>query len=78
MVSQTSGPEIILAGELEISCALLGFGIDYANGVTETPTPVEVLDENLKKSKDVFTRILRSFVKNYRKSRFQGFVYRFK
>ena len=32
-VSQTAGPETVLAGEAEIPYALLGYATDYANGV---------------------------------------------
>jgi purine nucleoside phosphorylase len=43
-VSQTAGPETVLAGEAEIPYALLGYATDYANGVKpEEPTPVEEL-----------------------------------
>jgi 5'-methylthioadenosine phosphorylase len=42
-VSQTAGPETVLAGEAEIPFALLGFATDYANGVQEEATPVEEL-----------------------------------
>jgi len=59
-ISQTAGPEIVLAGELEIPIALLGFGVDYANGVSDIPTPIEVLSSNLTNSKGVFLSILRS------------------
>lgn len=76
-ISQTAGPEIVLAGELGIPCALIGFGVDYANGVAEEPTPVEVLDENLKKSKDVFVATIKKLIADYRAPRFGGFIYRF-
>lgn len=76
-ISQTAGPEAVLAGELEIPFALLGFGVDYANGVQEILTPVEVLDENLKKSKSVFSTVIRKFIKIYKAPEFKGFVYRF-
>jgi len=76
-ISQTAGPEAVLAGELEIPYALLGFGVDYANGVKEEPTPVEVLAQNLKKSKRVFTEVLKRFIKNYQAPKFEGFIYRF-
>ena len=33
VVSQTAGPETVLAGEAEIPYALLGYATDYANGV---------------------------------------------
>ena len=42
-VSQTAGPETVLAGEAEIPYALIGFITDYANGVSAEPTPVEEL-----------------------------------
>jgi 5'-methylthioadenosine phosphorylase len=76
-VSQTAGPEIVLAGELEIPYALLGFGVDYANGVKKEPTPVEELKENLKKSKMVFTSVIRELIKKYTAPTFSGYIYRF-
>jgi purine nucleoside phosphorylase len=42
-VSQTAGPETVLAGEANVPYALLGYATDYANGVSEEPTPVEEL-----------------------------------
>jgi len=42
-VSQTAGPETVLAGEAGIPFALLGYATDYANGVQAVPTPVEEL-----------------------------------
>ncbi len=76
-VSQTAGPEIVLAGEYEIPYALLGFGVDYANGVKREPTPVEELRENLKKSKMAFTDVIRKLIKKYRAPTFSGYIYRF-
>lgn len=76
-ISQTAGPEVILAGELEIPCALIGFGVDYANGVKEVPTPVEVLAENLKLSKRVFTAVIKKCLETYQIPQFDGFLYRF-
>jgi purine nucleoside phosphorylase len=43
VVSQTAGPETVLAGEAEIPYALLGYATDYANGVVSQPTPVSEL-----------------------------------
>lgn len=54
MVSQTAGPEAILAAELDIPYALLGFATDYANGVSEVPSSIEELNENIARAKDVF------------------------
>jgi 5'-methylthioadenosine phosphorylase len=76
-VSQTAGPEVVLAGELEIPYALLGFGVDYANGVKREPTPVEELRDNLKKSMMVFTNVIRELIKKYSAPEFEGFIFRF-
>lgn len=76
-VSQTAGPEIVLAGELEIPIALLGYGVDYANGVSEIPTPVEVLRLNLINSKGVFLSILEKLIEDLKTPRYTGFIYRF-
>lgn len=76
-VSQTCGSEVVLAGELEMCIALLGFGVDYANGVKDSPTPVEELQCNLEQSKKTFTNIITKFVKAYPPGNFEGFVYRF-
>lgn len=50
-VSQTAGPEAVLAGEAEIPYALLGYVTDYANGVVAEPTPVEELMRQLDASR---------------------------
>jgi 5'-methylthioadenosine phosphorylase len=42
-VSQTAGPETVLCGEAGIPFALIGYATDYANGVSDEPTPVEEL-----------------------------------
>lgn len=42
-VSQTAGPEVVLAGEARLPYALIGYVTDYASGVTQTPTPTEEL-----------------------------------
>jgi 5'-methylthioadenosine phosphorylase len=76
-VSQTAGPEVVLAGELEIPLALLGFGVDYANGVSDVPTPVEVLRLNLINSKGVFLTILEKLIEDFKEPRYTGFIYRF-
>jgi len=76
-ISQTAGPEIILAGELEIPIALLGYGVDYANGVSQRPTPVETLRSNLRNSQSVFLAIIKRVIRNYVAPEFEGFIYRF-
>ena len=58
-VSQTAGPETVLAGELELPYALIGFVTDYANEVRPgEPTPVEELMALMGRSGDVFADVL--------------------
>jgi purine nucleoside phosphorylase len=58
-VSQTAGPETVLAGEAGIPYALLGYATDYANGVKpDEPTPVEELVRLVGASAGVFARTL--------------------
>ena len=57
-VSQTAGPETVLAGEAELPFALVGYATDYANGVQAEATPVERLLELIAASTDVFARLL--------------------
>src|SRR4051812_9905266 len=59
-VSQTAGPETVLCAEAELPYALLGYATDYANGVSEEPTPVEELLRLIGASKDVFRQVLGS------------------
>jgi purine nucleoside phosphorylase len=62
-VSQTGGPETVLAGELELPFALVGFVTDYANEVRPgEPTPVETLIELMGASSGVFADVLQSAV----------------
>ena len=57
-VSQTAGPETVLAGEAEIPYALLGYATDYANGVTEEATPVDELIRLIGASGATFSAVL--------------------
>jgi purine nucleoside phosphorylase len=57
-VSQTAGPETVLAGEAELPFALVGYATDYANGVQAEPTPVERLLELIAASTETFARLL--------------------
>jgi len=61
-VSQTAGPETVLAGEAELPYALIGYPTDWANGVKPDPTPVETLMEMMRRSTEVFAAILREAV----------------
>lgn len=57
-VSQTGGPETVLAGEAEIPYALVGYATDYANGVQEEATPVEELIRLIGASTETFATTL--------------------
>lgn len=78
-VSQTCGPEAVLAGELEVPYLLIGFGVDYANGVVEEPTPIEVLDANLVRAARLMPALIRDMAARLGGTEipFEGFVYRF-
>ncbi len=57
-VSQTAGPETVLAGEAELPFALVGYATDYANGVQAEPTPVARLLELIAASTGSFAQLL--------------------
>jgi purine nucleoside phosphorylase len=59
-VSQTAGPETVLAGEAELPYALIGYATDYANGVSAEPTPVEELIRLVGASTQSFADVLRA------------------
>jgi 5'-methylthioadenosine phosphorylase len=61
-VSQTGGPETVLAGEAEIPYALMGYATDYANGVGTSPTPVEELIRLIGVSGETLARTLTAAV----------------
>jgi purine nucleoside phosphorylase len=61
-VSQTGGPETVLAGEAEIPYALLGYATDYANGVKDEPTPVQTLIRLIEASTATFASTLAAAV----------------
>ena len=61
-VSQTAGPETVLAGEAKVPYALLGYATDYANGVSEEPTPVEELIRLVGESSAAFSAVLSAAV----------------
>lgn len=47
-ISQTSGPEFVLAGELGLPYALVGFGVDYTDPDPALRSSVDELNHNLK------------------------------
>jgi purine nucleoside phosphorylase len=78
-VSQTAGPEAVLAGEAELPYALLGYATDYANGVREEATPVEELLRLIGASSEVFSSVLGATLPRLasREPRPPGVIYRF-
>ncbi len=76
-ISQTCGPEAVLANELELPYALAAFGIDYANGVVETPTPIELLQQNLELSRQWFIKLIEELNEPSGGFAFENFIYRF-
>ena len=78
-VSQTCGPETVLAGELELPYALVGFPVNYATGVAE-PEPKEELDRLLALSAETLPRLVLRTVEMLEEEDFafdHGYVYRF-
>jgi 5'-methylthioadenosine phosphorylase len=59
-VSQTGGPETVLAGEARLPFALIGFVTDHANGVMPEPTPPETLARLFGESAGLLQRALRA------------------
>jgi purine nucleoside phosphorylase len=78
-VSQTAGPETVLAGEAELPFALVGYATDYANGVRPEPTPVERLLELIAASTEDFARLLNTVVPRIDETQLHpaGVVHRF-
>ena len=57
-VSQTVGPEAVLAGEAEIPLAAVGYLTDYANGVIPEPEPVEALTRRISEAPGVLAAVV--------------------
>jgi purine nucleoside phosphorylase len=78
-VSQTAGPEAVLCGEAELPYALIGYATDYANGVSDEPTPVEELLRLIGESRDVFRSVLDRALPRLADARLEppGLLYRF-
>ncbi len=57
-VSQTAGPEAVLAGEAEIAFALVGYVTDYANGVEAVPRGPEDLMSRVQESTKVLPALI--------------------
>ncbi|MBX9393920.1 hypothetical protein K4749_10040 [Streptomyces sp. TRM72054] len=76
-VSQTAGPEAVLAGEAELPLALVGFVTDFANGVAPEPEPVEALLARMAAGKDTFAQLVGHAVAGLEAVAPAGFVHRF-
>jgi 5'-methylthioadenosine phosphorylase len=79
VVSQTCGPEAVLAGELELSYGIVGFPVNHATGVAELESKEE-LDRLLSLSAKVLPRLVLRTVEvlEERDLTFDhGYVYRF-
>lgn len=59
-VSQTAGPEVVLAGEAGLPFGLVGFVTDHANGVTQDLTPAHVVEAMFRSSAGVLAGVLRA------------------
>lgn len=78
ILSQTLGPEAVLAAELEIPYGAITYGIDYANGIKgEHQISKNALEENVPKSRDAMYKLLLETVRNFKKVDFEGFIHRF-
>ena len=76
-VSQTCGPEAVLAGELELPYALVGFPVNYATGVARSSR--EELDRMLALSTGVLPRLVLRAAQTLEEEDFafdHGYVYR--
>jgi 5'-methylthioadenosine phosphorylase len=78
-VSQTAGPETVLAGEAQLPFALIGYATDFANGVQAEATPVETLLELIAASTQTFARVLEAALPRVDESALApaGILYRF-
>lgn len=57
-VSQTAGPEIVLAGEARLPLVLVGYVTHYANGISTTAEPVDALLARLEASTDILAALV--------------------
>ncbi len=61
-VSQTCGPEAVLAGELEMPYALVGYGVNLAPGPGVAETPPQELAALLDRHREVVGRLFEAFL----------------
>jgi len=75
-ISQTAGPEVVLAGEAGLPMALAGFVTDYANGVAE-PEPVAALLARMRDSTAVLATLVEQALPAIGEPGPAGLVHRF-
>lgn len=76
-ISQTAGPEVVLAGEAELPLALVGFVTDYANGVVPEPEPLEALLGRMAASAPIVSRLVQATLPTLSQATPAGTVHRF-
>ncbi len=76
-VSQTAGPEVVLAGEAGLPMALVGYVTDFANGVSDQSEPVEALLERMRSSTGVFSALMTAVLPRLGRPEPPGIVHRF-
>jgi 5'-methylthioadenosine phosphorylase len=75
-ISQTAGPEVVLAGEAGLPMALAGFVTDYANGVAE-PEPLAALLARLRDSTAALAALIEQALPDISEPGPAGLVHRF-
>ena len=75
-VSQTAGPEVVLAGEAGLPMALAGYVTDYANGVGQ-PEPVAALLARVRQSTSILAALVDHALPAIRDLSPAGVVHRF-
>jgi 5'-methylthioadenosine phosphorylase len=75
-ISQTGGPETVLAGELELPFALVGFVTDRANGVSSAPEPMHALVARMDASTGIFASLIERAIPRLPGADVAGIVYR--
>ncbi len=76
-VSQTAGPEVVLAGEAELPMALVGYVTDYANGVVSGPPDLAGLGDRMQASTEALARVVNAALPRLGELSAPGSVYRF-
>lgn len=78
-ISQTGGPETVLCGEAELPYALVGYTVDYANGVVGQPTAAAETRRLVADGAETVGAVLHASVPRLAAERHSpaGFVYRY-